>query len=377
IIAVAVIGKFLGSALAARFVGQSWRDSLSIGALMNTRGLMELIVLNIGYDLGVLSPEIFAMMVIMALVTTIMTGPALDLINRFRPGKQRPVDKPEMKAPKYHIIGSFSTSRKGVSILKLANSLGRKSPDATVITMLHVSSSNELNLYNQDEYERDSFNPIKDEAKKLNMQVETIFKPALDVNHEITAVANAGNYDLLLIGAGSSVFEGTFLGKLLGITSKIINPEKLYDTITGKERLFENAFFDDRVKQILRYSKIPVGIYINKRTEKLEHIFVPVYSISDSFILIYAQKFIYNKSTTITIVDVAGVIRQNPELSENILSVQSAHPDSVQLLNVESVESKLLDQQDLVLISLESWRKVVEEQNEWLSKSPSVLIIKP
>jgi len=377
IIAVAVIGKFLGSALAARFVGQSWRDSLSIGALMNTRGLMELIVLNIGYDLGVLSPEIFAMMVIMALVTTIMTGPALDLINRFRPGKQRLVDKPEMKAPKYHIIGSFSTSRKGVSILKLANSLGRKSPDATVITMLHVSSSNELNLYNQDEYERDSFNPIKDEAKKLNMQVETIFKPALDVNHEITAVANAGNYDLLLIGAGSSVFEGTFLGKLLGITSKIINPEKLYDTITGKERLFENAFFDDRVKQILRSSKIPVGIYINKRTEKLEHIFVPVYSISDSFILIYAQKFIYNKSTTITIVDVAGVIRQNPELSENILSVQSAHPDSVQLLNVESVESKLLDQQDLVLISLESWRKVVEEQNEWLSKSPSVLIIKP
>ena len=132
IIAVAVIGKFLGSALAARFVGQSWRDSLSIGALMNTRGLMELIVLNIGYDLGVLSPEIFAMMVIMALVTTIMTGPALDLINRFRQEKHLPVKEPEMKVPKYHIIGSFSTSRKGVSILKLANSLVRKSPDTSL-----------------------------------------------------------------------------------------------------------------------------------------------------------------------------------------------------------------------------------------------------
>ena len=81
ILLVAVAGKFGGSALAARMVGQSWKDSFSIGVLMNTRGLMQLIVLNIGYDLGILTPEIFAMMVLMALVTTFMTGPALDLIN--------------------------------------------------------------------------------------------------------------------------------------------------------------------------------------------------------------------------------------------------------------------------------------------------------
>lgn len=74
IILVAVIGKFIGSALTAKFLRIGWKDSLTIGALMNTRGLMELIVLNIGYDLGVLSPEIFAMMVIMALFTTFMTG---------------------------------------------------------------------------------------------------------------------------------------------------------------------------------------------------------------------------------------------------------------------------------------------------------------
>lgn len=88
ILLVAVAGKFGGSALAARIVGQSWKDSLSIGVLMNTRGLMQLIVLNIGYDLGILSPEIFAMMVLMALVTTFMTGPALDLINWLIPEKQ-------------------------------------------------------------------------------------------------------------------------------------------------------------------------------------------------------------------------------------------------------------------------------------------------
>jgi Kef-type K+ transport system membrane component KefB len=87
ILLVAITGKFGGSALAARIVGQSWKDSLSIGVLMNTRGLMQLIVLNIGYDLGILSPEIFAMMVLMALVTTFMTAPALDLINWLMPGK--------------------------------------------------------------------------------------------------------------------------------------------------------------------------------------------------------------------------------------------------------------------------------------------------
>jgi len=77
----AVAGKFGGGFLTSKLTGQSWKDSLSIGALMNTRGLMELIVLNIGYDLGILSPEIFAIMVLMALATTFMTGPSLSFIN--------------------------------------------------------------------------------------------------------------------------------------------------------------------------------------------------------------------------------------------------------------------------------------------------------
>jgi Kef-type K+ transport system membrane component KefB len=81
VIAVAVAGKFGGSALSAKLVGQSWKDSLSIGALMNTRGLMELIVLNIGLDLKILSPAIFSIMVLMALATTFMTGPSLSFIN--------------------------------------------------------------------------------------------------------------------------------------------------------------------------------------------------------------------------------------------------------------------------------------------------------
>lgn len=82
IIAVAIAGKLGGSALAARWSGMPWRDSMALGVLMNTRGLMELVVLNIGYDLGILSAKMFTMMVIMALVTTVMTGPLLDRLLR-------------------------------------------------------------------------------------------------------------------------------------------------------------------------------------------------------------------------------------------------------------------------------------------------------
>lgn len=82
IIAVATLGKLGGSAVVARMTGMGWRDSLQLGALMNTRGLMELIALNIGYDLGILSPRIFTMLVIMALVTTMMTGPLLTFFGK-------------------------------------------------------------------------------------------------------------------------------------------------------------------------------------------------------------------------------------------------------------------------------------------------------
>jgi Kef-type K+ transport system membrane component KefB len=81
VIVVAIAGKLGGSMFMSRWTGMSWSQSFSLGVLMNTRGLVELVVLNIGYDLGILTGRIFAMMVIMALVTTFMTGPLLSLVN--------------------------------------------------------------------------------------------------------------------------------------------------------------------------------------------------------------------------------------------------------------------------------------------------------
>ena len=85
IIVVASAGKFGGTLAAARLTGLGWRDSVSLGVLMNTRGLMELVVLNVGLDLGILSPTLFAMLVIMAIVTTLATTPALHALTQGSP----------------------------------------------------------------------------------------------------------------------------------------------------------------------------------------------------------------------------------------------------------------------------------------------------
>jgi Kef-type K+ transport system membrane component KefB len=80
IIVVATAGKFGGTLVPARLTGLGWREATALGLLMNTRGLMELIALNIGLDMQIISPALFAMMVLMALVTTMATAPLLHLL---------------------------------------------------------------------------------------------------------------------------------------------------------------------------------------------------------------------------------------------------------------------------------------------------------
>jgi Kef-type K+ transport system membrane component KefB len=85
ILAVAIVGKFIGAGIGARIAGQPWRTTLAVGSLMNARGLMELIVMKVGLDIGVIGPEIFTMLLVMALVTTLMTSPLLSLLSRRKP----------------------------------------------------------------------------------------------------------------------------------------------------------------------------------------------------------------------------------------------------------------------------------------------------
>ena len=77
---MAISGKLFGCALALRARGSSWRESLAVGTLVNTRGLIELVILNIGLDRKIISPPLFSMLVLMALVTTFMTTPLLAIV---------------------------------------------------------------------------------------------------------------------------------------------------------------------------------------------------------------------------------------------------------------------------------------------------------
>lgn len=377
IIGVAVFGKFFGSALAAKFVGQNWRDSLTIGALMNTRGLMELIVLNIGLELKVLSPAVFTMMVIMALVTTFMTGPALDLINFIFKTKNSIIPETISNKIKYKILLSFVIPDRGIALLKVANSLVKKQNGNAMVTTMHLSSSNELHGFDASHYEQEIFKPIVEEAQNLDQKIITLFKASVDIDSDVTEIANQGEFDLLLIGLGQSIFEGTLLGRVLGYTTRIINPDRLIDKLSGKEGLFENSPFDERTRHIIAYSKMPVGILVDKNLEEIDQVFMPLFSAEDGFLIEYAQKLIHNNDSQITVLDAAGEIKNNSEIKESIRSIEQIAPNHIKMSSEKTMKKEFLDNQDLMIISLDSWKKLVDSQSVWLNNTPSVLIIKP
>ncbi|WP_430614391.1 cation:proton antiporter [Flavobacterium sp. JP2137] len=376
IILVATVGKFVGSALAAKFVGQSWRDSLTIGALMNTRGLMELIVLNIGFDLGILTGEVFAMMVIMALATTFMTGPLLDIINKVF-GKDLPSAPDELKVMnKYRIYMFFDDAVNGKALLNIANSLVKKQRLNASITTMHIVSSSDVNAFNSDDYESHIFQPIDTEARRLDQEVLTLFKVSNDLESDMVEIVNEDSCDLLLLEIGHSIYKGTLLGKILGFTTRIINPDIIIDKVTGKERIFEHAFFDERTRQVLIRAKVPVGVLINKNFEKIEQVFVPILDKSDLFLLQYAQKWIANVEAQITILDASGEIERSADFKESIRSIEQVTPNHIMITKDKAISDESLERYDIMLISLNSWKKLVETRSAWLNHSPSILIVK-
>jgi Kef-type K+ transport system membrane component KefB len=374
IILVAITGKFAGSAIASKIMGQNWRDSLTIGALMNTRGLMELVVLNIGYDLGILSPEVFSMMVIMALLTTFMTGPALDLIERIFKEK-RTIIQEKIDNAKFRIILSFGNPEMGRSLLRIANILVKKQKENTAITALHLCPNSVLNNFNIDEYENESFAPTIQESEVLNQQFTTLFKATDNIDNDITEITNKGDYDLLLIGIGQSIFEGSLLGKILGYTSRIINPDRLMQKVSGKEKLLVNSPFDLRTQNILLGSKVPVGIFVDKNMGKFHRVFVPFLSEKDGFLMGYIQRLIHNSEAQVTVTDTSEIIRNHSEIKEAISAIEHVTPNNITVSRTKNIDEHFMKPFQLMIISTDGWKKLVDSRQEWISKTPSVLIL--
>jgi len=376
VILVAVIGKFAGSALAAKFTGQNWRDSLTIGALMNTRGLVELVALNIGYDLGVLTPEIFTMLVIMALVTTFMTAPALHFINKLFNKKVTVTLQEIQDLRKYKILVSFGKPEMGRTLLRLADSLVKNKNGSSHITALHLSPSNLFNKFKLDGYEKESFKPVIAESQKLNRQVTMLFKVSEDIESDIIETANKGDYNLLLVGIGHSIFKGTLLGNLLGYSANLLQPDRILSKVAWKEKLFGNSPFAETTRQILAKSKTPVGVLINNNLQNVNKIIMPVFNKEDGFLIEYTKKFIVNSGIQITVLDASGKIKMNNDIKENIRAIEQNAPGHIVLFEKGVYEKDLFNAHDLMLISLNSWERLVESKSVWLKNVPSVLIVR-
>ncbi|WP_232372972.1 cation:proton antiporter domain-containing protein [Pinibacter aurantiacus] len=378
---VAVVGKFGGSAFAARIMGQSWRDSLAIGALMNTRGLMELVVLNIGYDLGILSPQVFAMMVLMAIITTFMTGPALDLLNR---SDRRRAKTASAVVPDNHhafkILLSFDAAESGRKLLQLAAQLMGKKQLNNQITAINLTYNPDITTAQIDEFEKESFSHIRDEAKKMKVQLDTRYQPVIDVRREIIKIAEDEHYDFMLVDAGKSLLKGTFLGNLFHAT-KVLYPENLLKTITGDKKLMPqllptNDMIDQKAAMFIEEAKCSIGVFIDKDYHNSKDIFMPIFHPSDESLLRYARKFIQNNQSKLVVLDALSNVHQNERWDREVAEIRNEYPASIELATDRTINKSLLSKFSLMLISYDSWNTLAASKSVWLEHIPSVLIIK-
>jgi Kef-type K+ transport system membrane component KefB len=216
IIAVAVTGKFGGSALAARTTGLSWREAGALGILMNTRGLIELVFLAIGLELGILSPTLFTMMVLMALVTTFMTSPLLEWIYPLELIRRETLGDDEDHKD-YTILLPIALPSAGPDLLRLAAALG--APSQQRIYGLHLIPSWDRSVLGPEDRaslpsEVEMLRPMLNAAKWMGLQVRPLAIVSRDVGNDIVEIAHAKGADLILMGwnkplGGESVISET------------------------------------------------------------------------------------------------------------------------------------------------------------------------
>ncbi len=212
ILLVAVAGKFGGSSLAARLTGLSWREAGALGILMNTRGLMELVILTIGLELGVISPALFALMVLMALATTFMTTPVLEWIYPLRLIRQELIGG-AVRSRAFTVLLPVSLPSSGQELLRVAQALA---PPADLriyaLHLLRAERTFSAALLNTAPHEQEPLQRLLEHAG--NVPVRPLAFVSRDVGADITAVAHDKDVDLVLMGwhkpvVSQSVLSGT------------------------------------------------------------------------------------------------------------------------------------------------------------------------
>ncbi len=220
VVFVACLGKFGGSAIAARLVGMKWREASAIGVLMNTRGLMELIVLNVGLDLGVISPRLFTMMVIMALVTTWITSPLLEWIfpraEMLRDMEPEPEPEPSAPTPTLVCVSD-------PALVPALVAVGRRlvGPGEALLAV-HVVRSDRPSAYLAGEPDHRDVEPltiVKERAAAYGVVVRPLSFVAEDPARDIVRVAEAKAANLVILGTHRPLLVE---GELGGVVRRVL-----------------------------------------------------------------------------------------------------------------------------------------------------------
>lgn len=344
IILVAFTGKFGSTFILGKMAGHSSKDSLSLGMLMNARGLMELIVLNIGFELGIFSAQIFTMFVIMALFTTIMTTPSLEIIN-FISTKFTKITHKTKKEFKYKILISFGQPRMGSSLLLVASLLVKRKSMSEKISALHITPSTDLSYNEALLYESEGFASIKKTASELDINIATKYRISSDVSKEICHIAKFGMYDLLLMGAAKSLFSQNIMG--------------------GK------------IKSVIENTNCQTGVLFEKSLQNISSVILLIYFVTDRSLLSFIYQLHLNAMTEITIIDISGFRIDNPKFYQISKTVSLLNIPKIKIMDYKNIENNFLLMFDLVILSAAHWQKLSESNSTWIDNSPSILIMTP
>ncbi|MDR3268550.1 MAG: cation:proton antiporter [Tannerella sp.] len=374
-ILVAVVGKFGSTVVSARVVKESWKDSLLLGGLMNTRGLMELVILTIGYEMHILPPPIFVMLILMTLVTTFMTTPLLSFISFcFRTSERLTLYRRELqKKSTYKVLLSFGRAGNGQIMLDVAHQMFSLGKNRLDLTALHLTVGSDVNPLHTDHFERVSFGPIRYEAKKLNMRIETRYEVSANAGQSIVNRVNDDRYDFLLVGAGISmsnlsndVDARSIQRSFFGFFKRFNAPQFLFSP---------GSLIQDKTKLFIEQTSCSVGIFVNRDFVTATHIIIIINTAEDLFLLDYAKTLVASTKGAVSLLNRSSFISSESETIHHTLTQFTTDMEEAIILPEKDVMSESFNGHDFMLVSYPSWNILSEECEDALQDMPSTLII--
>jgi Kef-type K+ transport system membrane component KefB len=364
-IIVAIVGKFGGAMIAARFVGESWKNSLYMGALMNTRGLMELVVLSIGYEMKILPPQIFVILVLMTLVTTFMTTPLMSLIKLCFHTHHKMVENHRRKDREnsFKVLISFGRASNGQTMLNVADQLFSKGDNKLDITALHLTVGSDVNPLHTDNFEAISFGPILYGANKLGIKLHTRYEVSSNAGQDICEIVNTEGFDFLMVGAGIS-----YSNLPADIAANNYRNSAFFKKIGASDSWFSpSSLLKDKTRYFIEHCKCDVGVLINRDFSKATKILVIISGEEDLFLLKYAETLRKSTHGKITIRKADGAA----EIPDSVLSEPFGDIDIIK----QKVETDTLSAYDFMMVSYHTWNRISVDRKETLQSMPSTLIL--